>query len=343
MEQQTAARTAIPLVVAGASAGGVNALRDFVGGLPPSFHGAALLVLHVSPGGTSVLPSILARHTDLSVAFAEDGQRVEAGTIVCAPPDAHLVVDDGFLRLTKTPRKNGHRPAIDVTMLSAAEQRGPAVTGVVLSGTRDDGTAGLISIARAGGHTLVQDPEEALYGGMPGNAIANAPIDAILSAARMGGWIAEHQNDAAAGGVPAGAEADPAELDPRDELRRAGDPPLPEPPGNGTRFVCPDCGGVLYESSVGGVPTFTCSVGHSYSIDSLSAAQDERLEDSLWTAIRALEDRIVLLDRLAARARDSGAPNSERHFRDRAADLTEKVSVIRQAVQRVGVLPVVED
>jgi two-component system, chemotaxis family, protein-glutamate methylesterase/glutaminase len=342
MEQPTAARTAIPLVVAGASAGGVSALSEFVRGLPATFGGAALLVLHVSPDGTSVLPAILSRQTKMAVSFATDGQELKPGTVVCAPPDAHLVVDDSVVRLTKTPRKNGHRPAIDVTMLSAAEERGASVTGVVLSGTRDDGTAGLISIARAGGKTLVQDPEEALYSGMPSNALANAPVDAVLPAASMGGWIVEHQWPAVISGG-AGEDADPADLDPRQGPRRTNDPPLERPPGEGTRFVCPDCGGVLFESDEFGVPTFICSVGHSFSIDSLSTAQDYSLEASLWSAIRALEDRVVMLERLAERARQSGGERSERHFRERARDLLAKAASIRQAVQRVGVLPVGED
>ncbi len=134
------------VVIAGASAGGVEALVHLVRSLPADFPHAMLIVLHVSPSGTSVLPAILARACPLPVCAPADGEELSPGHVYVAPPDSHLVVEDSHLRLSQAPRENGHRPAIDPTMRTAANAYGGATIGIVLSGSRDDGTAGLIAI-----------------------------------------------------------------------------------------------------------------------------------------------------------------------------------------------------
>lgn len=180
------------IVVVGASAGGVEALIGFVRGLPVDFGCPVLVVLHVAPEGASVLPSILARQTELTVVAASDRDELRPGQVYVAVPDRHLLVEDGHLRLTRTPAENGHRPAIDPALRSAARGYGAGAIGVVLSGTRNDGTAGLASVKRAGGTALVQDPDEALYDGMPRSAVRHVELDAVLPVAALGPWIAEH-------------------------------------------------------------------------------------------------------------------------------------------------------
>jgi two-component system, chemotaxis family, protein-glutamate methylesterase/glutaminase len=180
------------VLVVGASAGGVEALSTFVGALPANTRQAVCVVLHVSPKGTSAMPSILGRAGRLPVHNPADGDPLLGGHIYVAPPDHHLEVEPGRVRLTQAPRENGHRPAIDVTMRTAAEAYNDAVVGFVLSGSRDDGTAGLMAIKRRGGAAVVQDPEEALYPDMPSNAIAHVEVDAILPLAHMASWLAQH-------------------------------------------------------------------------------------------------------------------------------------------------------
>ena len=180
------------VVIAGASAGGVEALVHLVSSLPADFPHAMLIVLHVSPSGTSVLPAILARACPLPVCAPADGEELSPGHVYVAPPDSHLVVEDSHLRLSQAPRENGHRPAIDPTMRTAANAYGGATIGIVLSGSRDDGTAGLIAIKARGGIAIVQDPEEALYPAMPLSAIAHVEPDAVLPVAAMARWILEH-------------------------------------------------------------------------------------------------------------------------------------------------------
>jgi two-component system, chemotaxis family, protein-glutamate methylesterase/glutaminase len=322
------------VVVAGASAGGVEALITLVRSLPRDFPYAMLVVLHVSPTGTSVLPAILARACFLPVVSPVDGEPVRAGHVYVAPPDSHLVLEESSLRLSQAPRENGHRPAIDPTMRTAAAAYNSATIGIVLSGARDDGTAGLMAIKARGGTAIVQDPDEALYSAMPLSAMAHVGVDAVLPIAAMAGWILQHRGD----GGPAGSELMPAHEtegnDPRDALPDLdGDPPQ-SAAGEGTRFTCPDCGGVLFERHEGNLERFQCSVGHVFSIESLSSAQADALEGALWAAVRALEDRAALLKRLAGRARSAGHMRNADSFERQADEALERARTIREAIER---------
>jgi len=219
--------TAGGVVVVGASAGGVEALAAFVGNLPASTRQAVCVVLHISPAGTSAMPSILARGAQLPVHSPVDGEPLLAGHVYVAPPDHHLEIEPGRVRLTQSPPENGHRPAIDATMRSAATAYDGQVVGFVLSGSRDDGTAGLRAIKQGGGAAVVQDPAEALYDGMPTSAIAHVDIDAVLPVGQMAGWLARHRP----GGRPPPGHTEAPQtarfgVAPRDDAR-GGRPGLP--------------------------------------------------------------------------------------------------------------------
>jgi two-component system chemotaxis response regulator CheB len=317
-------------LVVGASAGGVEALVTFVRALPAETRQAVCVVLHVSPEGTSAMPNILGRAARLPVHNPADGDPLLGGHIYVAPPDHHLEIEPGRVRLTQAPRENGHRPAIDATMRSAAEAYDGAVVGFVLSGSRDDGTAGLLAIKRRGGAAVVQDPDEALYPGMPSNAIAHVDVDAVLPLSQMAGWLAQrrHEPPRARGGVR--AMQDP-------ETPTVGHPPKPE--STGTRFTCPDCGGVLFEQEETGLTRFRCSIGHVFSIESLAAGQAHQLEGALWTAVRALEDRAELLRQLSARADTHGQQRSARAFEAQAADAEHRSGLVRDAIEQARATP----
>ena len=178
------------LVVIGASAGGVEVLTRVVKDLPADLPAAICIVLHISPGSPSMLAHILARAGSLPCRSARDGELLREGVILVAPPDHHLAIEDSQVRLSDGPRENGHRPAIDVLFRSAASALESRVVGVVLSGTRDDGAAGLAVIKANGGATIVQDPRDATYSGMPASAIANVTVDAIVPATLVARTIA---------------------------------------------------------------------------------------------------------------------------------------------------------
>ncbi len=178
------------LVVIGASAGGVETLTRIVPALPPDLPATICVVLHLAPRSPSALAHILSRAAPMPCRAAVDGEPLRPSEILVAPPDRHLEIQDGVVRLTMGPAENGHRPAVDVLFRSAAAAKDSHVVGVVLSGTRDDGTAGLAVIKASGGLAIVQDPEDALYPGMPASALANVVVDAIVPTKLVAGTIA---------------------------------------------------------------------------------------------------------------------------------------------------------
>jgi two-component system, chemotaxis family, protein-glutamate methylesterase/glutaminase len=167
------------IVVIGASAGGVEALVLLVARLPESFRIPVFVVLHIPPT-TSYLPEILSRAGPLPSVHAIDGDTVEPGRVVIAPPDRHLLLEAGRVRLDDGPKENGHRPAINPLFRSAAEAYGAGVIAVVLSGSLHDGALGAVAVHRQGGLVVVQDPNEAVYPAMPASAIGATPPDQVL-------------------------------------------------------------------------------------------------------------------------------------------------------------------
>jgi two-component system chemotaxis response regulator CheB len=169
------------IVVIGGSAGGIEAVTEVVRGLPANFPAAVFVVVHFPGSISSTLPRILSRAGPLPARHARDGEPIESGRIYVGPPDCHLLLTDGHTRLTKGPKENGHRPAIDPLFRTAAHGYGPRVVGVVLSGNLNDGTAGLLTIKRREGIAIVQSLETALYQGMPRSAIDHVAVDHVLS------------------------------------------------------------------------------------------------------------------------------------------------------------------
>src|SRR2546423_731711 len=163
------------IVVIGGSAGSIEGLQRLLGQLPADLPAALLVVVHVSPAGNSRLPAVLGRAGKLPASYAEDGQAIEPGRIYIAPPDLHMLVREGKggsrIALSHGPRENHTRPAIDPTLRTAAHVYGRRVTAIILSGVLSDGNVGLAVVKAHGGTAIVQDPDEALFDGMPRSAI----------------------------------------------------------------------------------------------------------------------------------------------------------------------------
>jgi two-component system chemotaxis response regulator CheB len=232
-----------------------------------------------------------------------------------APPDHHLIVEDGRVELTVGPRENGHRPAIDTLFRSAAAARDGDVIGIVLSGSRDDGSAGLAVIKQGGGRAIVQDPDDALYRDMPANALAHVRADAVAAADRIPAAIVALLDD-----PPPVAGSSPDNVTSIVEHAPV-------------TTVCPECGGVLSEDPVAGVPQWSCKVGHRYSAETLADAQAEGVEAAMWVAVRALEDREALLNRMAAQTRARGNPRSAHAFSERADEARRQADLVRSALR----------
>jgi two-component system chemotaxis response regulator CheB len=319
------------VIVIGASAGGVESLTRIVRDLTSDIHAAICVTVHFPPGGSSALPRILQRSGVLSAVHAVDRQPLEEGTIYVAPPDHHLLVFRDVIRLYRGPRENGNRPAVDPMFRSAALAYGPRVVGVVLSGSLDDGTSGLLAIKRRGGIAVVQDPDDAMFSSMPQSAIDHVRVDHVVKLDRIGALL----NDLAQ--QPAPVEEQPVSDDARKEteyseldLARIED--VGEHPGDLAPFGCPDCGGTLWELREGNLVRFRCRVGHAWTSEALLASQAETLDAALWTALRALEESASLSRELAERARGRGNDRMAERMADHAELAERRASTIRDVL-----------
>lgn len=320
------------VIVVGASAGGVQTLQGLVSQLPPEFPASILVVLHLMSSGTSVLHNILDRAGPLPVTQARDGEPLERGHIYVAPPDFHLLLRGPNIHLSAGPRENGHRPAIDPLFRSAARAYGPRVIGVVLSGTLDDGTDGLRLIKQRGGACVVQDPDDAPYGGMPQSAIEYVGPEYVVPLAEMGATLFELVDAPLDPGSrnrvedPADQDIDLVEV----EFGRE------DPAGSPTLLTCPDCGGVMLERDEdGGLVRFACQVGHAYSPESLNEHQGEALESALWNATRTLDERADLLRRMARRAERQGSEHTVVRLTRKADVASGQADEIRDTILRL--------
>src|SRR5687768_635794 len=251
------------VVVIGTSSGGIEALRTIIGALPRDFDAAIAIVMHTAPQSPGVLPDIIRRAGPLDAPAVRSGESLRRGAIYVAPPDHHLLIEPGRIRLTRGPRENRFRPAIDPLFRSAAQVYGPAAIGVILTGNLGDGTAGLWAIKRLGGTTIVQDPTEATFPSMPESAVRHVDVDHVVPLAEIGPLLATLTTRAVEPAAPvAVSEAMEVEVniakeqDPLDAgLERIAKP---------SEFTCPDCHGVLMELKEGDRVRFRCHTGHAY-------------------------------------------------------------------------------
>jgi two-component system chemotaxis response regulator CheB len=325
------------LIVIGASAGGIEALARVVAGFPPDLPAAVCVVVHIPSYATSQLPKILSRAGPLPAQHAQLQQPLDPGCIYVAPPDHHLLVVGNRLALSRGPRQNSSRPAIDPLFRTAARAFGSRAIGVVLSGMLDDGTIGLLAIKLRGGLAVVQDPKDALFDSMPRSAVRHVEVDHVLPAAEIGGVLAQaarQRAQSAEGPVEPEEDEMANEMDDPAESAIVADGKAAIETGNGTGqttlYTCPDCGGVLWELGQGGMLRYRCHVGHAYSADSLMVENADLLESALWTAIRALEESASLARRMAHRARSENNPLTAAQFDERAASQALRAAAVRQ-------------
>ncbi len=160
-------------------------MQKLVAGLPSDFPAAMLVVLHLPSSYRSVLPAILSRSSALPAAHPTSGQPIERGMIYIAPPDVHLLANDGQILLWRGPRENRVRPSVDALFRTAAAEYRDRLIGVILTGNLDDGSAGLWWVKKFGGIAIVQDPHEAVYKDMPRNALEAVQADYVAPVAEI--------------------------------------------------------------------------------------------------------------------------------------------------------------
>ncbi len=323
-------------IVVGASAGGVQALTKLVAALDPDLAAAVLIVLHVAPDAPSYLPAILSRDARLPVAHAVNGDEITTGRVYIAPPDHHLLIERQHLRLVHGPKENLHRPSIDTLFRSAARWAGPHTIGVVLTGARDDGAAGMRAIQQRGGITIVQDPAEAPFPSMPLSVMQRMRVDYSISlddiAPLLNKLSRQPADEEGMYAVPEDLEIEAriAQQDlESDELIAS-----VEKLGNISKLTCPDCHGALWEIRDDDLLRFRCHVGHACSADSLGDGQGQMLEIALWSAVRALEEQMILAKRIVERARKANQTRAAQMFEQRAREAEEHSSALRQLLLR---------
>jgi two-component system chemotaxis response regulator CheB len=182
--------TRCDVIAIGASSGGLNTLFELLPLLPGDLPASVLVVLHRHPTAASSLVELLATKARMKVLEPDDDAPIEHGMVYVAPRDQHMFVNDGHIRLDRSPRQHHARPAIDALFRSAATL-GRRVAGVLLTGTMSDGVAGLIAIREAGGRTIAQDPHEALFPTLPLNAIRADDVERILKIRDMGPFLVQ--------------------------------------------------------------------------------------------------------------------------------------------------------
>lgn len=303
-------------IVIGASAGGVETLRDVVAGLAADLPAPVFVVLHVPPFVASTLPQILSNAGPLPAVHAEDGAAIAPGRIYVAPPDHHLLIDGEQMAVKRGPKENHFRPSIDALFRSAAYLYGPAAIGVVLSGALDDGTSGLWSIKRLGGIAVVQQPDQARFESMPRSALDYVDVDHNLPSTQIGALLcrlvsqspaAEAAESGGAGEAGGGSDVKKrmgveVKIAAENSAFQKGVMKL----GDVTPFTCPECHGVLVRIAEGKMSRFRCHTGHAFTDNALLQATMESVGATIWQVIRSLEEALMLLQHMGQHLQDAG-------------------------------------
>jgi two-component system, chemotaxis family, protein-glutamate methylesterase/glutaminase len=322
--------TSRDIIVIGASTGGIEALRTIAGGLPEDFPATLFVVFHSGPGAPGILHKILDRAGPLDAISPEDGERFLPGKIYVAPPDRHMLLEPHVICLTRGPKENRFRPAIDPLFRSAAQVYGPRAIGVILTGGLDDGTSGLWALKKLGGIAVVQDPDDALVPSMPQNALRYVSVDYRVKLVEIAPLLVRLTT------VPVyekGAYEVPEHLDMEIKIAKQ-DPAIEYDIRNlweKSSYTCPDCHGVLLKYKQGNHERFRCHTGHAFTTDVLLASVTESVEESLWTAIRTIEESVMLMQHLARHLKDKD-PSIAKEFLRSAQEAERQSTLVRQAV-----------
>jgi two-component system chemotaxis response regulator CheB len=318
------------VIVIGASTGGLNALKQIFTALPADLPAAIFAVLHIGPG-ESILPRLLGSVSPLPVVHATDGAQVEAGKVFIAPPDHHLLLEDGHMRLTRTAKENHARPAIDPLFRSAALAYRRNVVGVVLTGNLDDGTVGLQAVKAYGGTSVVQDPTDAQVPSMPLSASRYVDTDYCVPLAEIAPTLVNLSRQPVGNGT-ALHEDKAIEVEVLAALTGRNSEDAMDAIGTRSTQTCPDCGGTIWTIADSSPPRFRCHTGHAYTAESMLYGQNAFTEQALWAAIRSLHERHTLLKRLADGAKEQGFNKQAEEYEASAKTAAEHAEVLRQMI-----------
>lgn len=317
------------IVAIGASAGGFQAVSELAKGLRGDFAAAVLITIHLHPEASNVLAELIDRAGPLPAAFATEGEEIAPGGIYIAPPDRHLLVDEGRVLLRRGPRENGSRPAIDPMFRSVALAYGSRAVGVILTGGLNDGSSGLYAIKHSGGVAVVQDPRDAHNPEMPSSALAATPVDHVVPIAEMAALLTRLvAQPAPRGPMPSAQLAREVEI----AAERDSDMAATERMGARSVLTCPECHGLLWEIKEGNLVRYRCHVGHAFTLETLEEEHATELDRALSSALRALGERLYVVQRLAEQSRELQHDQTARRWESRVRDYERQAAVIRAAL-----------
>jgi len=317
------------IIVVGTSAGGMNALVEFVLQLKENIDAAFFIVMHLSRTSISdFLVHRLQPHTSLKCELAKEDANIEKGHIYVAAPNQHLLVKKNKIILGRGPEENRWRPSIDVLFRSAAAAYSTRVIGIVLTSSLDDGTTGMLAIKRSGGTCMVQDPNEAEYPDMPLSVLNNMEIDYCIPLNQMGETIFEitqtnPEEIAAPKEVIIESEIAERVVVDYEHVKQLGEKSI---------YACPDCGGGLWDipKQNGKSERYRCHIGHSYSEKDLVLKQGEILESTLWIALRIMEERRNLLKKMEDDNKKKGLSKMASSYQEKGEDIQFHVDRMKE-------------
>jgi two-component system, chemotaxis family, protein-glutamate methylesterase/glutaminase len=315
------------IVVIGTSAGGIRALEELVMQLDKDLDASYFVVLHLSRKGVGeMMFQRLQQHCIVPCKIPVDGEPIKKGVMYLAPPDHHMLLDKGRIVLGKGAAENRWRPSINNLFRSAAANYNSRVIGVIMTGLLDDGTAGMSTIKRAGGITVVQHPNEAEYPDMPYSVLENVEVDYVESLSGISVLLSDiiRNREPIEVDVPFDIVRE-TEIDNRISTRIDNLKPFEK-----SDFNCPDCGGGLYITQKEHPTHYRCHVGHSYTDRELSLRLAEALEATFWTALRMMEERRSLLLRLSGRDKERGYNSTAETHLSRAKELEVHIENLKQ-------------
>ena len=319
------------IIIMGASAGGLDAIKTIIKNLPAGFSTPLFIVWHMSPDIYGILPQVLNRLNNIYAAHAYDNETIQPNRIYIAKPDHHLIIEDGRMRVTRGPKENRFRPAIDPLFRSAAYAHGSRVIAVILSGALDDGTAGMFTVKRYGGIAIVQDPDDAAVPSMPKNAMKEVQVDYCVPASEIAALLAELSHQKPNENV----EGMKDEQIKKEIEIAAGDNALKKGifnHGELTPYTCPECHGVLSQLKEGSLVRYRCHTGHAYSADALMASISEDIEDNLYKAIRSMDESIMLLNHVGDHLAEANQPKLAAVYFQKAKEVEDRSQLVRKAV-----------
>lgn len=319
------------IVVIGASAGGVMALKELVGSLPADFPASIFIVQHLAPYSNSLLPQILSHVGALKAAHPVDDEEIRPGRIYVAPPDHHLIIEDHRVLVKKGPKENRFRPSIDALFRSAAYTYGPQVIGVVLTGLLNDGTSGMWTVKRLGGVSIVQQPGDAEFPSMPESVLEYVEVEHVVPLSQIGPLLYRLTQEEA----PSVPELSDEE---RNRIQTEIDIAAQDngfemgiiDKGELTPLTCPECHGALVRFKEGKLIRYRCHTGHAYTASALLLEVTQSVEETLWSSVRGLDETVMLLEQSASAFAEAGEMEPAGQFSEKAKEVRERSRRIRE-------------